>query len=220
MVFDRSDCARDGADVSRADLTGPRVDGYRHGSGDKNERHKVAWIEIQTRLNEHTQRGVVAPSRQRFHWHCALDKIAGETPAPPRDFVPHARIVVSSARLPLLENLTRNYHALDFAGAFADGAEFGVAIKFLYRVVLHEAVASKNLHRFVGDAHADFAGVEFRHAGFLREARAFLIGKPRRVIHEQAGGFDLRGHVGELELNGLKFTNGLPKLLALFRILH
>jgi len=31
VVFDRSDSARDGADISSADLTGPCVDGYRHG---------------------------------------------------------------------------------------------------------------------------------------------------------------------------------------------
>jgi hypothetical protein len=30
VVFDGSDSARDGADVPRADLSGPRVDGYRH----------------------------------------------------------------------------------------------------------------------------------------------------------------------------------------------
>src|SRR6266853_4133377 len=144
----RSEGACDGADVSRADLTGPRVE-----------------------------------------------------------------------RSTLVENLTCNDHALNFAGTFADGAEFGVAIEFLYRVVLDETVASENLHRFVCDAHADFAGIELRHAGFFREARAFLIGKPRRVIHEMAGGFDLGGHVSKLELNGLKFADGLAKLFALFRIL-
>src|SRR5262249_25434405 len=40
---------------------------------------------------------------------------------------------------------------LDFAGAFADGAELHVTVKLLRGIVLDEAVAAVNLHALVGD---------------------------------------------------------------------
>ena len=40
------------------------------------------------------------------------------------------------------------------------------------------------------------------------------IGEPGGVIDEHARGGDLRGHVGQLELNGLEFADGLAELLA------
>ena len=40
------------------------------------------------------------------------------------------------------------------------------------------------------------------------------------MIGEQASGFDLRGHVGELELDGLKFGDGFAELFALLGVAH
>ena len=46
------------------------------------------------------------------------------------------------------------------------------------------------------------------------------VGEPCGLIDEQAGGFDLRGHVGEFELDGLKFADGLAELFALLGVFH
>ena len=47
-----------------------------------------------------------------------------------------------------------------------------------------------------------------------------LIGEPGGLIGEQARGFDFRGHVGQLELDGLKIGDGLAELLALLGVFH
>src|SRR5260370_29788252 len=120
----------------------------------------------------------------------------------------------------VVEDLPGNHHALNFAGAFADGAELRVTVKFLDGIILDETVASEDLHRFVRDTYSDFAGVKFGHAGLFREALTLLIREPRRVVAKMTRCFDLRGDVGELELNGLKFADGFAEFLSLFFILH
>src|SRR5712671_2590829 len=94
----------------------------------------------------------------------------------------------------LVQDLAGNDHSLNFTGAFADGAELRVTVKFLDGVILNETVTSEDLHCFIRDSDADLAGVELGHAGLFREARTLLIREPRSVIDEQAGGSDLGGH--------------------------
>ncbi len=118
----------------------------------------------------------------------------------------------------LAEELARNDQALNFAGALADGAELHVAVKLFGGIVLDEAVAAVDLYALVGDADGDFAGEELGHAGFAGEADVFLIGEPGGLIDEQPRGFDFSGHVRELELDGLKFADGLAELLALLGV--
>ena len=48
-----------------------------------------------------------------------------------------------------LENFAGDDHALNLAGAFADGAELDVPVELLHRVVLDEAIAAVDLHRLV-----------------------------------------------------------------------
>src|SRR5947209_5657959 len=62
-----------------------------------------------------------------------------------------------------LQQLAGDDHALDLAGAFADGAELYVAIELLRGIVLDEPIAAVDLHAFVGTAHCDFAGEQLRH---------------------------------------------------------
>src|SRR5207247_10807960 len=75
----------------------------------------------------------------------------------------------------LAQELAGNDEFLDFAGAFADGAEFHIAVILLHRVVLDKTVAAVNLHGFVRDADGDFAGEEFRHARFAGELRVLAV---------------------------------------------
>src|SRR5260221_7875272 len=116
------------------------------------------------------------------------------------------------------EKLAGDDQFLDFASAFADGAEFDVAVELFGGIILDEAVATVDLHAFVGDADGDFTGEKFGHARFARETERFLIRVPSGLIDEKARSFHFRGHVGEFELNGLKFTDGLAELLALLGI--
>src|SRR5579859_809299 len=61
----------------------------------------------------------------------------------------------------LAEKLARNDQSLNFAGAFADGAELHVAVELFRGIVLDEAVATVNLYAFVCDAHGNFPGKKF-----------------------------------------------------------
>ena len=45
-----------------------------------------------------------------------------------------------------------------------------------------------------------------------------LIGEPRSAIDEQASCINFGGHIGQLELDGLKFADCFSKLLALLRV--
>src|SRR5271166_1835309 len=121
-------------------------------------------------------------------------------------------------QLLLAEELAGNDQPLNFAGAFADGAELDVTIILFGGIVLDESVPAVNLHAFVGDADGHFAGEELGHAGFAGEADIFLVGEPCGLIDEQAGGFDFRGHIGELELDGLELADGLAELFALLGV--
>ena len=118
----------------------------------------------------------------------------------------------------LAEELAGDDQLLDFAGAFANGAELDVAIILFGGIILDEAVAAVDLHTLVGDADGDFAGKELGHAGFPREADILLIGKPRGLIDEQARSFNFRSHIGQFELDGLEFADGLAELLALLGV--
>src|SRR5579864_4664117 len=126
----------------------------------------------------------------------------------------------------LSEELARDYETLNFACAFADRAQFYVAVIFFRRIVLHEAVASENLHCFIRYANGDFTSEELRHARLTRVAHALAAIPPRtigevcRLPHEQPSRFDFRRHVGELELDCLKFADGLAELFALLRVFH
>ena len=104
--------------------------------------------------------------------------------------IPVVQLGVAIIALLFSEELARDHQPLNFAGAFADGAELDVAIIFFRRIIFDEAIAAENLHGFVRDAHSDFAGEEFRHARFARETSDLPVGHPRGAVHEQARGID------------------------------
>src|SRR5579883_1201166 len=76
--------------------------------------------------------------------------------------------------------------ALDFAGAFADGAELDVAVELFGGVILEEAVAAVNLHALVGGAHRGFAGIELGHRRLAGDGAALIL-EPGGAAGEQAG---------------------------------
>ncbi len=87
-------------------------------------------------------------------------------------------------------------------------------------VLLVETVAAMNLHALVGEPDRDFTGKQLGHAGFAGEADVFFIGEPGGLGHQKAGGFDFGGHVGEFELDHLKFADWQAELLALLGIFY
>ena len=99
--------------------------------------------------------------------------------------------------------------------ALVDFADLGVAVELLDGVVLDEAGAAVDLDGQAGDALGYLRGEVFAHGGLLEEVELRVL-EPGGVVDEEAGGFDVGGHLGELELHGLELDDGLAELLAFF----
>ncbi len=67
------------------------------------------------------------------------------------------RTAASTARRINLENLPRDHHALNLAGAFANGTQLHVSIILLGGIILDESIAAKQLHGIIADAHRNLA---------------------------------------------------------------
>src|SRR6266478_4802160 len=95
---------------------------------------------------------------------CNQDWLGYQEPAPAGGSYKTAQ-----ARLPtLLEQIAGDDHALDFAGAFVNGDDAGVAVHALDIGLTRITDAAMNLHGFVDDTIGHFAGVKF----CLRSSRA------------------------------------------------
>src|ERR1700729_2517606 len=119
----------------------------------------------------------------------------------------------SSARRMDLEDLAGNDHALDLAGAFADGTELDVAIELLSRIILDETIAAEELDSLVADAHGDFAGEELGHGRLTGDLAAGIL-ENSSALGEKACGIQLGSHVGELPLDALELGDGFAELPA------
>src|SRR5438132_5900520 len=106
-----------------------------------------------------------------------------------------------SSSLP--QYLARYDDALYLRSSFADRAKLRVAPVFLRRVIFRVAIAAMNLDRFLANAHAYLRSEELGHRRFFGCLLALVL-HPGGAIHQQPRGIDLRGHVRQLELDGLK----------------
>src|SRR5712691_3458356 len=125
----------------------------------------------------------------------------------------------SSMGMLALEQLARDHHALDLAGAFADGAQLHVPVELFDRIILDEPVAAVNLHGLIGGTHRGLRGVQLGHGRFLVNVCAVVL-HPGGAQREQTRGVDFSGHIGQLILHRLKFGNEAAELLALLRIVE
>ena len=75
-----------------------------------------------------------------------------------------------------------------------------------------------DLNRFGRHPFCNFRRIILGHGRFFYE-RQTGITQARGVIHKEPGGFNFDCHAGQVELDGLKFGDGLAELLPLFCIL-
>src|SRR4051794_5445641 len=108
-------------------------------------------------------------------------------------------------------------HALDLRRALADQQQRRVAVQALDLVLLGVPVAPVDAERVLDDLLAGLGGEQLRHAGLEVRALAGVL-HPRGLEREQAGGLDLGGHVGELELDRLVLRDRLAERRALLRV--
>src|SRR3954452_6062842 len=113
-----------------------------------------------------------------------------------------------------LQELLADHHALDLRGALADQQQRRVAVETLDLVLLRVAVAAVDAERLLDAEAAGLGGEELRHAGLEVRALAGVL-HPRGADRQQAGGVDLGGHVGELELDRLVLGDRAAEGLAL-----
>ncbi len=91
---------------------------------------------------------------------------------------------------------------LQFVGAAADHHQRRVAIIALHRKIFRVSIAAQDAHRLERHFSRSLGGEQLGHAGFQIAALAAILFLGRG-INQQARGFDARGHVGQLDLNGL-----------------
>src|SRR6476469_6612809 len=113
-----------------------------------------------------------------------------------------------------LQQLARDHHALDFAGALANGAQLDIAIELLDRIVFDEPVAAVDLHGFIADSDGHFGREQLRHRGLFCDPLAGIF-HGACLKYELARRFDGSRNIRELVLDGLKFGDKPAKLLAL-----
>src|SRR5687768_18236854 len=117
----------------------------------------------------------------------------------------------------LLEQVPCDHDPLDLRGALPDLADLGVPHHALDRVILGVPIAAVHLNRLDRGAHRELGAEELRHRGLLRKWPT-VLGQPGRVKHQVLPRLDLRGDVGELELDPLEARDGLAELLAGIRV--
>lgn len=96
--------------------------------------------------------------------------------------------------------------ALDFAGAFVDGDDAGIAVHAFHVGFAGIALAAVDLDGFVDNAVDHFAGVEFGAGSGGTHAGSGVF-EERGIVGEDAGGFKFGVHIGEHPLDGLKFAD-------------
>src|SRR5262249_10290556 len=116
-----------------------------------------------------------------------------------------------------LEEVARDHETLDLVRTLADDHERGIAIVPLDAELLHVPVASEHPHGLERDFLADAGGEVLGQPG-LEIAAAPCVLHRRRLLDEEPRGFDLRGHVGELQLDGLVLADGLAPRGALLAV--
>ena len=109
--------------------------------------------------------------------------------------------------------MSRDYDALNLAGALTDLADLRVPHHPLHRVVRGVAVAAVQLDGLGRGAHRQLGRVQLRHRRLALERLAVLL-EPGGVVHQVLRGLDLRGHVREREMHALKARDRAAELLA------
>ena len=111
----------------------------------------------------------------------------------------------------------RDHHLLNLVGALADGEDLGVTVEAADRVLLDVAVATVDLHRFLGAADGEPTCLQLGLRCGEGEVLAGVL-LDRRLVDEQACGLDLRGHVRELRLDRLEAADRLAEGVAFLRV--
>src|SRR5712692_11470932 len=141
-------------------------------------------------------------------------------PLTTRFFVESDPIANLAASTLSAEQIARDDHALDLAGAFVDRDDARVAVHALDIGLARIAHAAVYLHRFIDYAIHHFAGVQLRFRGRGAHLRRVRVLQPRGVMHQAARRFDFRLHIRQHPLNSLKLADSFPKSAALLGVLH
>src|SRR4051812_8269790 len=119
---------------------------------------------------------------------------------------------------PRQQHLAGDYQTLDLGRALVELHDLRVAHQLLDGVLLDEAVAAVDLHGVSCDLHRRVCREALRVRRDERVALA-LVEQEGRVPRHQARGMNLRGHVGDHELDRLMHRDRHAELHALLRIL-
>ncbi len=124
------------------------------------------------------------------------------------------RGAVASGRCDLVEQAPGDDDSLDLVRALVDLGDLGIPHHALDREVPRVAGAPEELDGIGGHAHGRVRREQLRHGGLLR---GLLTGVDagRGRVHEEPGRLELRGEVGDHELDAFEVGDPLVELLAL-----
>src|SRR5580704_10907077 len=122
--------------------------------------------------------------------------------------------------LPLLQNLTSNDHSLDLASALVNCDDPRIPVHSLDIGLPRISYTPMNLHGLGHHAVHHLAGVQLRLGRRRPQLPRVPILKPGRMIDQPARRLDLRLHIRQHPLYGLKLSNGLPKRPPCLGVLH
>ena len=92
-----------------------------------------------------------------------------------------------------------------------------VAVEAFHVELFEQSMAAHHLDGVVANLGGHLGAIELGHGGFLSKG-TMLVFEPAGVIQEVSGGFDLHGHVGELESYSLELGIWLILMLLLNNI--
>src|SRR6266496_1545519 len=121
--------------------------------------------------------------------------------------------------IPFLQSVVaRDDHAMHFRGSGIDRARDRVP-QFPFQFVLdHIAVTAVQLNRFQTALNAGFADVRLCDRSLAYRMPAVTL-ETCSLVERQPPGLEANVHVGDLVVDGRKFSDRLAELLALFRVL-
>ena len=120
--------------------------------------------------------------------------------------------------LSLRQQIAGDDGALDFASAFVDGEDTGVAVHAFDFGFAGIAKGAMNLDSFVDHAIDHFAGIEFG-AGGGGAHLAFRVFEEGGLVNESTGSFEFGVHVSEHPLDGLEFSDRFAESFPGVRVL-
>ena len=113
----------------------------------------------------------------------------------------------------------RYHHVLYLVSSLIDSTDLSVSVESLYFHSFQVSVSSKSLESVVDYLQAYVRSVFLSHRRF-HSIRLMILFQLSGAVYQKSGRSDLSGHLGDLELYGLKLSYRSSELFSLLGVLY